>query len=129
MIAFGGLACIAVELLIVTPILYGYQRYRWWWLNGSTAVAIAFAIGASCSLTWDILGAMHYAPDYSEWGQGGVAYIINGARTEAGWLAWWEALAPHAAGAGMVGGIAALVFRALAIRATPAGKPALDSDC
>ncbi len=116
MIVIGGAACLAIELAIVTPLLFGYRRYHWKWLNGWSAVAIAFAVGAICSLGWDVIEATRQYPGYSESGQNGVAYFIDGVRTEAGWRIWREQLAPNAFAAGMVGAISALVFRLVAIR-------------
>ena len=88
MIAIGGAACLLVELLIVTPLLIGYRRYRWIWLNGRIAVAFAFAVGAMLALGWDVREAMHRYPGYSSWGPKGVVYFVNGVRTDAGWRLW-----------------------------------------
>jgi len=121
MIILGGLACLAVELAVVTPLLLGYRRYRWKWLNGWSAVAIAFALGAFCSLGAEVFEATHNCPGCSEWGPNGEAYVIIGVTTAAGWRNWRDGLAPGALGAGMVGGIAALVFRLVALRTEPTG--------
>ena len=36
----GVLVCLIAELLFATPLLVGFSRYRWWWLNGWTACGI-----------------------------------------------------------------------------------------
>jgi len=123
MIVLGGAACLAVELVVVTPLLLGYRRYRWKWLNGWSAVAIAITLGALCSLGWAFVDAARPVPGYSDWGQNGVAHFINGVRTAAGWQVWRDGLAPDAIGCGMVGGIAALVFRFVAVRIEQTGDP------
>jgi hypothetical protein len=118
MIALGGLVCFVVELAVVTPLLLGYRRYRWKWLNGWSAVVIAFALGALFSLGWEVFDATHHCPGCSDWGPNSVAYELNGVTTAAGWRVWRDGLAPGAVGFGMVGGISALVFRLIAIRAS-----------
>jgi hypothetical protein len=42
LLIFGGLVCLLVELVVVTPLLIGFHRYRWRWLNGWTGAAIGF---------------------------------------------------------------------------------------
>jgi hypothetical protein len=42
----GGFVCVILELLIVTPVLILFERYHWRWLNGWSAAAIGFAVGA-----------------------------------------------------------------------------------
>ena len=46
LLTYGGLLCLLAELLIVTPMLIGFRRYRWSWLNGWTACALGFLLGA-----------------------------------------------------------------------------------
>jgi hypothetical protein len=43
LLIFGGLVCLVVELVVVTPLLVGFHRYRWGWLNGWTGALIGFA--------------------------------------------------------------------------------------
>ena len=88
-IAMGGALCLVVEAVIVTPILLGFHRYRWGWLNGWTAAAIGFALGFA---VWLVALAASHQPDS----------IWDGA---------FEA--------GVVGLIAAIVFRLIAVRRSP----------
>jgi hypothetical protein len=116
MTIIGGAICLAVELVVVTPLLLAYRRYRWTWLNGWSGAALAFMVGAICSLGWAVFDANRSYAGYSEWGPNDVALFLNGVRTEAGWGVWRAQLVPSAVAAGMVGAIAALVFRLVAIR-------------
>jgi hypothetical protein len=84
----GGAICLIIEAVVITPILLGFQRYRWRWLNGWTAAAIGFAVGA---IFWTL------------------ALVLT---TPAGPMKLLtEALDP-----GMVGLIAAIAFRLIAVR-------------
>ena len=47
---FGGVICVAVEIFIVTPILLGFRRYRWRWLNGWSGSFAGFLTGAGVFL-------------------------------------------------------------------------------
>jgi predicted lysophospholipase L1 biosynthesis ABC-type transport system permease subunit len=82
-----------VEAVVIVPILLGFQRYRWGWLNGWTAAAIGAAIGA---IFWT------------------VALILTTPAPPMKLLT--EAFDPA-----MVGLIAAVVFRLIAVRRTPEG--------
>ena len=42
----GTILCGVAELLLVTPLLFGFRRYRWKWLNGWTAGLIGFSAGS-----------------------------------------------------------------------------------
>jgi hypothetical protein len=44
LLIFGGLVCLLVELVVVTPLLIGFHRHRWRWLNGWTGAAIGFGL-------------------------------------------------------------------------------------
>jgi hypothetical protein len=45
MLFFGGMIGFFVELVLVTPLLIGYQRHRWAWLNGWSAVGLGSLVG------------------------------------------------------------------------------------
>jgi hypothetical protein len=94
MIVVGGAICLAVELVAVTPLLIGFSRYRWRWINGWTAVVIGFLAGA----------AIGSPPLY--W-----AFTMLGAQFSAGTAFVFPLML------GMVGAVAALVFRLIAVRA------------
>jgi hypothetical protein len=91
-IGVGGALCLVIEAVVITPILLGFQRYRWGWLNGWTAAAIGFAVGA---IFWTL------------------ALVLT---TPAGPMK----LLTEAFNPGMVGLIAAIVFRLIAVRRSPA---------
>jgi hypothetical protein len=86
-VGLGGPICLAVEAVVIVPILLGFQRYRWAWLNGWTAAAIGCAVGA---IFWT------------------VALILS---TPAGPMK----LLTEAVDPGMVGLVAAIVFRLIAV--------------
>jgi hypothetical protein len=108
-ILFGGWACLTAEMLIVTPILIGFKRYRWRWMNGWSAVAIGFALGA---FPWFAFSAWPLSGVGQSYIVGGVQLISNGERT----LAGWAQLFRDAAMMGGVGLIAAVVFLVIAVR-------------
>jgi hypothetical protein len=41
----GLLPCFLMELLVATPILFAFRRYKWGWLNSWTAGAGGFLAG------------------------------------------------------------------------------------
>lgn len=47
---FGGAICLAAEVIVVTPILLAFRRYRWRWINGWSALLIGFLTGAAVFL-------------------------------------------------------------------------------
>lgn len=91
----GGVLALLVEFLIVTPLLMGFNRYRWRWLNGWTACALGFLASA---LPWLAVTALQ---------------ILGANQTRTTWL---EAFVQSAA-CGGVGLVGALVFRLIAVRA------------
>ena len=91
-VGLGGAVCLIIEAVVIVPILIGFQRYRWAWLNGWTAVAIGASVGA---IFWT------------------VALILTTPAPPMKLLA--EAFDPA-----MVGLIAAIVFRLIAVRRSPA---------
>src|ERR1700722_7202804 len=46
----GGIVCLVFELLFITPLLIGFHRHRWRWLNGWTGAAIGFALAFAPAL-------------------------------------------------------------------------------
>ena len=91
LLIFGGLICLVVELVVVTPLLMAFSRYRWRWLNGWSGAAIGFALAFAPALL-----VVELAPR----------------PPEAGWI---ETLLACAA-VGVIGLVAAGVFRLLAVR-------------
>lgn len=109
---FGGAACLLVEILVVTPLLIGFSRRQWSWMNLWTALVIGFACGA---LPYLLLSMAADAPGSgSSYSVGGVDLVVNGRRTLSGWLQ----VLRDAAMMGAVGVISAGVFRLIAIRRT-----------
>jgi len=102
--AFGMPVCLMVELLIVTPILIFFRSFRWPWLNGWSAAAIGFLLaGAGWYL---FFGSM--PPDDSD---------PPGWQVDVDWtFAGWLHVAAMCARTGIVGVVAALVFRLIAVR-------------
>jgi hypothetical protein len=88
-VLFGTIICLAVELVLVTPLLIAFSRYRWSWLNGWSAAIVGFLIGA-------LSGGLNSTQSY------GWAHVLGEAAT-----------------GGMVGVIAAIIFRAVAVRTAP----------
>lgn len=93
LLIFGGLVCLAFELVFITPLLIGHHRYRWRWLNGWTGALIGFALGFVPALL-----VLALAPQ-AAFGHG-----------------VWLARIVAAAAVGVVGAVAAGVFRLLAVR-------------
>lgn len=93
LLIFGGFVCLLVELVVITPLLMGFHRYRWAWLNGWTGALIGFALAFAPTLLLVVLAPMPNAH-------------------HAGWLATIAACAA----VGVVGLTAAGVFRLLAVR-------------
>ena len=99
LLIFGGLICLVVELVVITPLLVGFHRYGWRWLNGWTGALIGFALGFAPSL---LLAARALVP-YENYARQAAAYM------------WGLAIVSSAA-IGAVGAVAAGVFRLLAVR-------------
>jgi hypothetical protein len=106
LLVFGGAVCLVFELLFVAPLLAGFSRYRWRWLNGWTGALIGFALGFLPALAIALVAPI---PDETLWGH---PVRAAGQLTATGWLG---ALAGCSA-VGMVGLTAAAVFRLLAVR-------------
>jgi hypothetical protein len=99
LLIFGGFVCLIVELVIVTPLLVGFSRYRWRWLNGWTAALIGFALAFVPTLL-----LLTLAPTGLTVHVGWIATIVTGAAV------------------GVVGVVAAGVFRLLAVRTAAPGE-------
>jgi len=99
LLIFGGLVCLIVELVFVTPLLVGFHRYRWRWLNGWTAAVIGFALA--------------FTPAF---------LLVVLAPTPGPRPGWIETVIACAA-VGVVGLVAAGVFRLLAVRTAAPGEP------
>jgi len=91
LLIFGGIVCLLVELAVVTPLLMAFSRYRWRWLNGWSGAAIGFALAFLPTLL-----VVELAPRESHGGL--IATLIA------------------CAAVGLVGLVAAGVFRLLAVR-------------
>ena len=120
----GGFVCLLIELVLVTPLLLGFRRHRWRWLNGWTGVALGFAVGALASSATALVslgGGGTYV-----WGAHDQVLVANGAWTPAGWRSWSGMLAGFAPQFGLGGAVAALVLRLVAVRAAPS-RPATAS--
>lgn len=111
----GGLICLLIEGVVVTPLLLGYN---WRWLNGWTAVALGFVVGdlASAAIAVTTLSNGVYL-----WGAHHQVLIANGAWTAAAWQTWAAGFAPQF---GLGGAVTALVLRLMAVRAVPAAPRA-----
>lgn len=93
----GGWMSLVVEALVVTPLLLGFRKYSWRWLNGWTGALIGFVLAA---LPWPLI-VLIGNPDLD-----GVVML---------------AMADTAWRTGTVGLIAAIMFRLIAVRReTPA---------
>jgi len=83
------LVCLVVEAVLVAPLLVGFHRYRWRWLNGWTGPLFGFVIGAAPTLLV-----------VQPWG-GGLDRLLPCAAT------------------GLVGFVAAIFFRLVAVEVEP----------
>ena len=81
--------CLLVELIIFTPILIAWRRYRWTWLTGWSACLIGFLTGA---IFWLVFVGLVFG-----WGQ-----LVTSS--------------PLALATGFVGLTTALGFRLIAVR-------------
>jgi hypothetical protein len=108
MMALGGIGGLVLELVVVTPLLRGFDRYRWPWFNGWTGAALGFALGASIwfLLMGCLLGGL--APAEVEGGIEALRMETAGEVT---------ARSIHATAIfGTAGLISAAVFRGIAVR-------------
>jgi hypothetical protein len=112
LLIFGGAVCLVVELLVVTPLLIGFRRHGWRWLNGWTGALIGFALAFVPALV--VVALLPGPPDQTVWG---MPTVVAGRHTAAGWA--WALVG--CAMVGMVGLVAAGVFRLIAVE--PAEPP------
>ncbi|HEY1750993.1 MAG TPA: hypothetical protein VGG29_07000, partial [Caulobacteraceae bacterium] len=114
LVIIGVAVCVVFELVFITPLLVAFQRHRWRWLNGWTGAGIGFALGFLAALV--VVVALPPLPNQTDWG---MATLVNGHRTAAGWVL---ALAACAV-VGVVGLVAAGVFRVIAVQHDPEAAP------
>jgi hypothetical protein len=111
----GGVPiCLIAELIFATPLLVGFSRHRWWWLNGWTACGLGFLIAFLPIFAFDAA-----APAVGDV-VNGVVLAAHGVRTGAGWISLVEADAPW----GLAGFTTALTFRLIAVRTQPVSDAA-----
>ncbi len=104
---FGGIpVCLIAELIFATPLLLGFSRFRWWWLNGWTACGLGFLIAFLPVVAFDA------AAPANPGDLGGVVLAVNGGRTAAGWISLLWLDAPW----GLAGFTTALTFRLIAVK-------------
>jgi hypothetical protein len=112
LLLFGGIVCLAFELVFVTPLLLAFRRRRWRWLNGGTAVLIGFSLAFAPALLIGVL--LPGPPNQTVWR---MPTMVDCHRTLAGWL--WMLVG--CATVGVVGLVAAGVFRLVAVEVDPEG--------
>lgn len=113
MMLVGVPICLVAELVIATPLLLGFSRWRWRWLNGWSACITGVLLAFLPVFAFDAV-----APAIGNV-VGGVVFAAHGVRTLAGWTNMVRGDAPW----GLAGLAVALVFRLLAVR-TVAVEPA-----
>ena len=101
MFMVGAPVCAIVEVLFVLPLLIGFRRHGWRWLNSWSAACLGFALSA---LPW--LGLLILAQTFAPYSTMPIK--------------WGETIGT-AALYGIVGLVAALVFRLMAVESV---KPA-----
>ena len=116
LVLFCGLsaaAVLAAELVFVTPILVGFSRYRWRWLNGWSGGAVG--IMTAMLVTGLLQGGLPTANIH----QTTITIAANGALTVQ--TSWTDFLVSQAEAA-ILGLFIALTFRILAVRKTAIGE-------
>jgi hypothetical protein len=106
----GGLVCLVFELLFVGPLLMGFHRDRWRWLNGWTGALIGFCLAFTPALLVVLL--LPGPPDQTVWN---MPTMVACHRTLAGWV--WALVG--CAAVGVVGLAAAAVFRVISVEVDP----------
>jgi len=94
---YGLPVAVLFELVVLTPLLFGYRHFRWRWLNGWTGAALAFAIIAMAWILLTLVAAQ--------------ATIIT--------TATWLGLLGMAAWMGSAAAAGAVTFRLIAVRREP----------
>jgi hypothetical protein len=107
-LASGWVVGLVLELIIVSPLLVAFHRYRWPWVNGWTGAAFGFVLGGSSwlLLVGGLLGGL--APAEVE---GGVQALRIETLAETATRAV-RAMAMFSAS----GLVSAVVFRSVAVR-------------
>ena len=95
----GVPVCLIAEIIFVTPLLVGFSRYRWRWLNGWTACGIGFLVAFLPVFAFDASPAGGEVVDGVVVGGGG-----------------WISLLLGAAPGGSQASRTALMFRLIAVR-------------
>ncbi len=113
----GAPVCLIAELVFATPLLVGFSRHHWWWLNGWTASGLGFLIAFLPVFIFD--AAAPAAGNVVN----GVVLAAQGVRTIAGWISLLQADAPW----GLAGLLAALTFRLIAVKSLANEVPAAAS--
>jgi hypothetical protein len=115
LLLLGGVpVCLLAELVFATPLLVGFSRRRWWWLNGWTACALGFLIAFLPIFALDTAGPVIGDTE------NGVVFAAHGVRTAAGWISLLRGDAPW----GLAGFTMALTFRLIAVRTIEDEMPA-----
>jgi hypothetical protein len=109
----GGIACLMVEMFAVTPILLGFHSFRWRWLNGWSAAAIGFLLAVAAWFAFT-----HLLPLTEEAESPPGAWSV-GPWTLPGWAHTAARQATQALWYGVIGLVAATVFRLIAVRPHP----------
>ncbi len=98
----GVPVCLIAEIIFVTPLLVGFSRYRWRWLNGWTACGIGFLVAFLPVFAFDASPAGGEVVD---------GVVVGGG----GWISLLLGAAPW----GLAGFTTALMFRLIAVRTRP----------
>ena len=105
----GVPVCVVVETFVVTPILVAFSQFRWRWLNSWSGAVIGFLLATPTPyLLRSLFPPDEPAPTPDTWQVGPL--IVPG---------WWHEIANQAlaiAWFGLIGLVAALVFRLIAVR-------------
>ena len=97
--------CLFIEISVITPLLLGFKKYNWSWLNGFTGSLLGFSLAGGPAL---LIGLMHNADGTSEL----IGYYAGGHLTSMG----WHHAISNALWIGPVGMVCAIVFRIVAVR-------------
>ena len=104
---FGVILCLCVEVILVTPLIIGFRRFKWGWVNPFTGITIGFLLGAVPAFLVFLIpfeGELDVA----------MGYFAHGFPTWAGWMR----AASDGLIFGFVGAVSAAVFWAIAIRSS-----------
>ena len=104
----GLVVGLPIELVVVTPLLIGFHRYRWRWLNGWTGAGLGFLAVAAIGLIYML--AMGLPTPQS--GPNRFSAFDHGVRTPMGWFV----VIAVALFVGPFGVVPAWVLRLVAVR-------------